>query len=146
VRFPRNTKVFRGQLDAGPYAGVFFLLVIFLLLNSSLVFTPGVRIELPEAANLPGPDTPIVAVAVDNSDQIYFDHQLITEVALREQLRAGVARTPSLTLVVQGDKSASVGTLMRLAQMAREVGIKQAHIAARPPPVSAARPVLLPAP
>ena len=56
MRFPHNTKIFRGQLDAAPFLGVFFLLLIFLLLNSSLVFTPGVEIQLPETANVPGPD------------------------------------------------------------------------------------------
>ncbi len=42
MRFPHNTKIFRGQLDAAPFVGVFFLLVIFLLFNSGLVFTPGI--------------------------------------------------------------------------------------------------------
>jgi hypothetical protein len=34
-------------MDAAPFAGVFFLLVIFLLLNSSLVFPPGLKLQLP---------------------------------------------------------------------------------------------------
>ena len=42
MRFPRNAKIFRGQLDAAPLAGVFFLLLIFFLLSSRLAFTPGV--------------------------------------------------------------------------------------------------------
>ena len=56
MRFPHNTKIFRGQLDAAPFVGVFFLLVIFLLFNSGLVFTPGVPIRLPEADGLPAAD------------------------------------------------------------------------------------------
>ncbi len=46
MRFPRNAKVFRGQLDAAPVAGVFFLLALMLLLHSQIVFTPGVRVDL----------------------------------------------------------------------------------------------------
>ena len=65
MRFPHNTKIFRGQLDAAPFVGVFFLLIIFLLLNSGLVFTTGVRIRLPEGVNLPGTDQPTAVVAVD---------------------------------------------------------------------------------
>jgi biopolymer transport protein ExbD len=137
MRFPRNTKVFRGQLDAAPYAGVFFLLVIFLLLHSSLVFTPGVPIDLPQAADLPGPETPVVAVAVDNSNRTYFDQQLISEGALRERLREAVARDPSITLVIQFDRRADSDALLKLTVLAREAGIKQAHLAARPPPMPA---------
>ena len=32
MKFPRNAKIFRGQLDATPFAGVFFCLVLFILL------------------------------------------------------------------------------------------------------------------
>jgi biopolymer transport protein ExbD len=45
MRFQRHAKIFRGQLDPAPVAGVFFLLVVFVLL-SSLVYTPGVLVEL----------------------------------------------------------------------------------------------------
>lgn len=40
MRFARNARIFRGQLDAAPFAAVFFLLVIFMMLGS-LVYTPG---------------------------------------------------------------------------------------------------------
>jgi len=34
MKFPRNARIFRGQLDAAPFAIVFFLLVLFLMLAS----------------------------------------------------------------------------------------------------------------
>jgi hypothetical protein len=46
MRFPRNAKMFRGQMDAAPFAGVFFLLTLFVLL-ASFTYTPGVRLRLP---------------------------------------------------------------------------------------------------
>ena len=54
MKFTRNARMFRWQWDAAPFAGVFFLLLIFLLLGSSFVFTSGVRINLPESGRLPG--------------------------------------------------------------------------------------------
>ena len=87
MRFPRANKIFRGQLDAAPFAGVFFLLVIFLLLSSSLVFTPGLPISLPDAANLPGTANPTLVVALDATGQIYFENQLTPENQLKVKLR-----------------------------------------------------------
>ena len=58
MKFPRNARIFRGRLDVAPFAAVFFLLATFLLLGS-LVYTPGVRLELPEADDLPGTDKPV---------------------------------------------------------------------------------------
>lgn len=134
MRFPHNTKIFRGQLDAAPFMGVFFLLAIFLLLNSSLVFTPGVPIQLPEAANLPGPGQATAVVAVDESGHFYFENQLCDEAGLRERLGRVVDRSREpLTLVVQADKSANMEVLVRLGVVARSLGIREMFQAVRPP-------------
>ena len=139
MRFPRNTRIFRGQLDAAPFAGVFFLLVIFLLLHSSLVFTPGVPIQLPEAGgDLPGTANRTVVVAVDENGQLYFENQVISRERLKERLKSAVteARQP-LTLVVQADKDLRHGDVVALGLMARSIGIKEMLLATRPPLIPA---------
>jgi biopolymer transport protein ExbD len=134
MRFPRNTKIFRGQLDPAPFIGVFFLLLIFVLFNSSLVFTPGVRIELPEASDLPGTLNPTVMVAVDASGQTYFENQAVNEQQLKERLQQAVQKYEiPITLVVQADKAATVAELIRLKSLAREAGIYEVIEATRPP-------------
>jgi biopolymer transport protein ExbD len=134
MRFPHHTKVFRGQLDAAPFLGVFFLLIIFLLLNSSLVFTPGVRISLPEAVNLPGTDKPTAVVVVDADGHFYFENQICDGARLKVRLQAAVERTPEpITLVVQADKKASIEALVQLGLMARALGIREVLQAVRPP-------------
>ena len=52
MRFPRQARIFRGQIDAVPVVGVFFVLLIFLLLKSSLVFQPGISIEFANPADM----------------------------------------------------------------------------------------------
>jgi biopolymer transport protein ExbD len=45
MRFARHAKIFRGPLDPAPVAGVMLLLMMFMLLGS-LVYTPGVLVDL----------------------------------------------------------------------------------------------------
>jgi len=78
MKFPRNARIFRGQLDAAPFAAVLFLLVIFLMLGS-LVYTPGVPLQLPVANDLPGTDKPTIAVAIDGNGRLFFENQGIEE-------------------------------------------------------------------
>jgi biopolymer transport protein ExbD len=133
MRFPHNLKIFRGQFDAAPFAGVFFLLVIFLLLHSSLIFIPGVPIRLPETAPLPGVDRPTLVVAVDKDGQFYFESQVCSEDLLKEKLQAAQAgATTPLTLVVQADKSVRSEVLVRLGMLARSVKIQEMMLATRP--------------
>jgi biopolymer transport protein ExbD len=133
MKFRRTHKYFTGQLDAAPFAGVFFLLVVFVALNSNLVFTPGVPIRLPTAVDLTGTPNPIVVVAVDADGELYFENQLTTEERLRTRLREEVRRTREpLTLVVEADKDVKYERLLRLGLLARDLGIKDALFATRP--------------
>ena len=144
MRFPRHIKVFRGQLDAAPYAGVFFLLTMFVLLNSSIVFTPGLPIQLPEATDVPGVTGPTIAIAVDDGSRIYFDNQVTNEERLRQRLRDSVASTPDITLVIHADGKVEWATLARLMLLARDAGVKKAVQATRPPVVPVPRAVQAP--
>jgi biopolymer transport protein ExbD len=136
MKFPRNARIFRGQLDAAPFAAVFFLLVIFLLLGS-LVYTPGVRLELPVADNLPGTDKPTVAVAIDANGRWYFENEAVEEGGLRGRLSELVsASAEPPTLIVQADKAVTTEMLVRLSMLARGVGITNGVLATLPRPLS----------
>ena len=144
MRFPHNTKIFRGQLDAAPFVGVFFLLVILLMFSSGLVFTPGVPIHLPEAAGLPAAEQPTDVVAVDADGNYYFENQLCDETRLKQRLEAVVSQSREpVTLIVQADKAAKMEVMVRLGVLARSLGIRQLLQAVRPPvvPVPASTPI-----
>jgi biopolymer transport protein ExbD len=132
MKFPRNARIFRGQLDAAPFVAVFFLLVIFVLLGT-LVYTPGVRIRLPVADNPAGVVGPTIAVAVYTNGQFYFRNQLIGENELTAQLRSAAASSPEpLTLVVQADRETKRESLDQLALIARNAGIQEMLLATLP--------------
>ena len=141
MRYPRNVRIFRGQLDPAPFVAVFFLLVIFLLLNSQLVFTPGLRVDLPEGVNLPGTMNRTVVVAVDEGGQLYFQRQIIANRELATKLAAIAAESKEpVTLIIQADKNARYDSLVQLGLLARSSGIKETLLATRPPPVPAPAP------
>ncbi|HNR70956.1 MAG TPA: biopolymer transporter ExbD [Verrucomicrobiota bacterium] len=136
MKFPRQATIFRRQLDAAPFAAMFFLLVLFMML-ASLVYTPGARLELrlPEGAGLPGADRPSVSVAIDADGRLYYENQWIQEDELRRRLQAAVAKAGEpLTLIVQADKAVSYERCLRLALLAREAGMTDALLATLPGP------------
>jgi biopolymer transport protein ExbD len=62
MRFPRQARVFHGQLDAAPVAGVVLLLVIFMQV-SALLHTPGLLVHL---------DNPEATIHVSRDGRIRF--------------------------------------------------------------------------
>src|SRR6266481_4018080 len=134
MKFPRNARIFRGQLDVAPFASVFFLLVIFLLL-ASLLYTPGVRLELPSAGDLPGVEGDTVSVTIDSNGRLYFENQWIGENELRLRLRKAVTRSAAApTLVVYMDKRVTYDQQLHLGMLARDAGISHTLLAALPSP------------
>jgi len=133
MKFPRNAKIFRGHLDATPFAGVFFCLLIFILLGS-LIYTPGVSIHLPQStASMQGVSGPAIAVAVDPNGQFYFQNQIIQGSNLLLRLQAEAARQKDpLTLVVQADRDVTQDQLNHLYDLAARAGIRQIQQAVLP--------------
>ena len=134
MKFPRNAKIIRSHFDVAPFAAVFFIVVMFLLLGA-LMPVPGIPLQPPTANDLPGTDKPTVALAVDNQGRLFFENQLVTETVLKTSLAAAVkaAATP-LTLVIHADKSVTYEQLMRLALLARgpHIGITNILLATLP--------------
>lgn len=144
MKFPRNAKIFRGQLDVAPFASVFFLLAIFMIFSSFLVSSPGVKIELPELAG--GTVTrialPKLDIAVEADGKIHFESQLVESANLRDRLQIAVNRFGGNvpTLVLQSDKKADLETLLQICQTARDVGIKETVWIGRDQPFDEANP------
>src|SRR5690606_790661 len=113
-----------------PIAGVFFLLLIFLLL-ASLVYTPGVPVAIsarpitpPTLHSATGAAGPTVVVTVNVAGNFFFENQLIGESELQSELAAESLRARSpLTLIVLADKDVEYGVIVHLAQIAEQSGI-----------------------
>ena len=137
MKFPRNARIFRGHLEIAPFASVFFLLVIFISL-SSLMYTPGVKIQLPTADNLPGIDKPSVSVAIDGNGRLYYANKSIVEADLKNELKNELRKTAGkpLVLIVHADQQVTYKMLLSLTLLAREVGISEALLATLPNPAA----------
>jgi biopolymer transport protein ExbD len=134
MKFPRNARIFRGQLDVAPFAIVFLLLVLFMML-SSLVYTPGVHLQLPVANDLPGTETPSLSVALDKDGRLYFQNQWIEENDLKSRLRGFKTNSADpLVVLVHADEKVDVKTLLHLELLLRDAGISEARLATLPGP------------
>ena len=132
MKFPRNAKIMRSHFDVAPFAAVFFVLLI-LMMVAGLIPTEGIPLQPPKAADLPGVDKPTVAMAVDAQERLYFGNEGVTERVLRTDLMAASKSVHSpLTLVIHADKSVSWDKLAYLSLLARDCGITNALLATLP--------------
>jgi len=69
-----NIRPFHGRLDVAPFIGVLFLMLPMLLFHTSIVFKPGIEVDvsLPVSSQQTDVNDPSLAIAVDASGIIYF--------------------------------------------------------------------------
>ena len=69
-----SIRPFHGRLDFAPFVGVLFLMLPLLLFHTSMVFKPGIEVDitLPESSQYTGVNDPSLAVAVDSNGILYF--------------------------------------------------------------------------
>ncbi|HUD46546.1 MAG TPA: biopolymer transporter ExbD [Candidatus Baltobacteraceae bacterium] len=135
MKFPRQARIFRGPLDVAPVAAVLMLLLIFMLL-ASLLYTPGVLIQIPDGDALTVTDNPTVVVAVDSGGQCFFDNRLVDEAELKallkSRLQSTLLQSKKLVMVLWADKAAANQVITRLEALARAAGITEVLLAERP--------------
>ena len=141
MTFKTHCQMSKGMVDPAPLVNVVFLLLLFFVLNSSLVMQTGFGVSLPASGNTPMTDdfqTLVVTVARD--DLLFFNDQPITVDKLEQALREAVQRTRAHVLVIKADKQVSIGTEAEIMSAANRAGITTVNLAARPegPAASAA--------
>ncbi len=128
MKYPRNAKIFRGQLDVAPFAAIFFVLALMLTFSTLMVYSPGVVINLPDVGEnaVAGIQPPVISVAIDQSGKIHFESQPVAEEDFPKRLKDAVARFVNPpTLIIQGDAKADVEIVLRICHIASQAGVSK---------------------
>ena len=127
MKFSRHLELEKGKLDIAPLIDIIFLLLIFFMLTSSFVMQPGIKVNLP--SSITGKIAPKgnLEIQINAKDHIYISKKRISLKELSSRLRtAEKANTPVL---IKSDKSASLGKVVSVWDLCREVGITNVNIA-----------------
>ncbi|RLB76783.1 MAG: hypothetical protein DRH15_12160 [Deltaproteobacteria bacterium] len=127
VTFKSRLQIKRRTMELTPLIDVVFLLLIFFMLTSSFISQPGIKINLPKAltGQLLQKDTLVLTITEDN--RIYFNNKRILFKELKDKLK-DVDRKEQ-TLLIKADKQASLGRIVEVWDLCRELGIHQVNIA-----------------
>lgn len=127
--------MFVGHFDMAPFAGVLFLVLIFLLLQTELAPVPGVQVRLPEVSLVD--ETLAVdglVVTVDKENRLYFEQQITSENRLLSDLELKREKLgDKVQVVLQADEEVQNRTLLRLFALCRKAGIAEVRLQTRPP-------------
>ena len=124
---PRKTCLLKGDLDMTPLIDCVFLLLIFFMLSSSFVRPAGINVNLPKTvtADILQEENFVIIVSAD--DVIYLNDTPLTIKELKAILKEKKDTIDSL--LIKSDKAASLGKIVEIWDICRELGIEKLNIA-----------------
>lgn len=129
MRFKRGVELEHGlrPFDIAPLIDIVFQLLIFFMLTSSFIMQPGIKINLPKAVTSDVVEEKNIIITVSGEDVIYIDSNVFTSADLKAYLsKTSQSLKPVL---IRADKRTSLGRVVEVWDLCREMGISQVNIA-----------------
>lgn len=116
-----NIRPFHGQLDSAPFVGVLFLMLPLLLFNTSMVFKPGieVNVDLPVSSQRSGVGDPSLAVAVDANGILYFHGDTLRDQVFSRKVSEEEESLPLSELLVNRYPDLDSNSVLRAVEQGR---------------------------
>ncbi len=129
MKFRRHAKLEYGleQIDIAPLIDVIFQLLIFFMLSSSFTFQTGIKVSLPKAVTSDAIKEENLVITITRENVIYLNGKVSTMDELRHQLSR--AKGKGYMLLIKADRRASVGRIVDVWDLCRNLGIEKINIA-----------------
>ena len=110
------------ELNMTPMLDVVFILLIFFIVTSVFVKTPGFEPFKPEAVT-DEEVLPSILIAVSNDDEIWIDKIPYRVDERRPVLLAMRDENPKAKAIIIGDKDARAGIVMQVQELMQDLGV-----------------------
>jgi len=120
-------------LNLTPLIDVVFQLLIFFMVTAVFAITPGLDIKLPEAEESEAPEKENLFVVIDEDGMMKLNHKTVTFSNIKDELARKRRELDNTTvLIIQGDEMSFHGQVVKVMDIARQVGIIDLVIATEP--------------
>jgi biopolymer transport protein ExbD len=120
------------QINITPLLDIVFIMLIFFIVTTSFVKEFGVDVSRPSSAPVKEQkQSEIIAVRIDENDQIFVQDRMVDVRAVRANIESGLASKPDASVVVVAHRQADAGLLVRVIDQARVAGAEKVSLAAQ---------------
>ena len=125
------------SLESVAMTDIVMNLFIFFFISFSLLYTfnpkkeTQIEVKLPEASSRqesPKENAPLV-VSVTSGNEIYIEKRRVLPDSLKKEFLSREKQTKNSGIVVRSDKSASVDTLVKVLDVAKQIGVQKLGVA-----------------
>lgn len=112
------------SVELVPMIDVIFQLVVFFMVSSTFIITPGISLELPDSSTAEPVVLTKLIVTIVSEDELYLNDELSSVSSLGEMLGSMPESTSEdiQNVVIEGDRRASYSLMVEVLDILRESG------------------------
>ncbi len=118
------------DINLTPMLDVVFIMLIFFVVTTSFVKESGVEINRPSAETAQQQEQANILIAIRPNGEIWIEGRSVDVRSVRANIERLRAEFPEGQVVIQGDRAAQIGLLVRVMDQVRLAGITNVAIAA----------------
>ena len=129
------SKARRGppRVDMTPLIDIIFQLVLFFMVSTTFVTTPGIQVDLPRSsAQTILRDQQDVNIWVTDTGAVYVDRETVSWDELTALLRKAAEDDPNTMVIIKADTGVDHGRVVAVMDLARARGLSRLAIATEP--------------
>mgnify|MGYP003635357802 FL=1 len=130
MRRHHSTADDEAGIDLTPMLDIVFIMLIFFIVTSSFIKESGITVERPSAASAAEQPKGNILIAVSADGEIWIDRKQVDIRAVRSAVERMRVDQPDSTVVVQADKDARSGLVIRVMDQAKLAGVEAVALAA----------------
>ncbi len=117
-----------GTFELAPMVDVILMLVIFSLLVTGFIYTPGIQVDIPAVSNPNVIQGRTFTVTITKGEAIYIENSVDPIISMDDlvlQLKEFAERTRDGIVVLKADYNVKHGFLMKLMEDIRSAGVRK---------------------
>lgn len=117
-------------VDMTPMLDIVFIMLIFFIVTTSFIKEAGIEVTKPKAANQTRQKSANIFIAIRDTGEIWLDKRRVDVERVAANIEKLLAEQPSEVVIVQADKDAKHGVVVKVMDAIKEAGIDKISIAA----------------
>ena len=132
MNFSQNNHQIQPEINIVSLIDVVLLMLIFFMLTTSFVATPGLQVKLPKAASDIVKSHDRLEVHITKDGRLYLNNRQMNMRELKSALETKAKESKEQVLIIHADEMARHGMVVKVMDMGKRVGLENMAIATRP--------------
>lgn len=130
ARKNRNQEQDNAEIDMTPMLDIVFIMLIFFIVTTSFVKEAGIDVNRPKAEQATQKQSANIFIAVSANGEIWMDKRMVDVERVAANIEKMLAEQPTDMVVIQADKEARHGLVVKVMDQIKSAGIDKISIAA----------------